>query len=171
MFSSRATIDPAKVKAVADLLTRSQAGRALLDGLTDARLGNLDETLSTIATAVKTARDEVRELKAAWRDTQNTDDMAALASSLSTANETVLEASRRLRVMTMGLREGGIDERVCTLIDQQVTHVLVACEGHEYSADELGRMASKLGALEGSIARLSGAKPPKPTVPGKRAAG
>jgi len=64
--------------------------------------------------------------------------------------------------MTMGLRDGGIDERLCTLIDQQVTHVLIAFEEYELTASELGDMADQFGPLENSIGRLSDAKAQQP---------
>jgi hypothetical protein len=153
--------DQAKIKEIAALLGASPTGRAVLDGLTDARLGTLGDRLGEIVTAITAAREDVRALKDDWRSGgRNKAQLGELAETLGASNETVLEASRRLRIMTMGLREGGIDERICTLIDQQVTHVLIACEGNEYSADELGRMAGMLGALEGSVSRLSGAQPP-----------
>lgn len=163
MSPSSATLDPAKIRAVADQLSRSGAGRALLDGLTDARLGRLGDTMGTIVTAINQTRDEVRELKTEWKSSgANRQDMNTLATKLKDADEAILRATRHLRIMTSGLRAGGIDERICTLIDQQVTHVLIACEGNEYSAGQLSRMAGMLGALEGSISRLTGARSPAP---------
>lgn len=172
MSPSAAKLDPAKIRAVADQLSRSAAGRALLDGLTEARLGRLDDMMDIIVEAIETARDEVRQMKSAWHNSgANKEDIGALAARLEQSDATILEATRRLRIMTMGLREGGVDRRISTLIDQQVTHVLVACEGNEYSAEELGRMAGMLGALEGSISRLTGARPPRPaTGPGRESA-
>jgi len=163
MSQSSATLDPAKTRAVVDQLSRSGTGRALLDGLTDARLGRLGDTMGTIVAAINQARDEVRDLKSEWKSSgANRQDMSALATNLNEADEAILRATRHLRIMTSGLRAGGIDECICTLIDQQVTHVLIACEGNEVSADQLSRMAGMLGALEGSVSRLTGARPPAP---------
>ena len=163
MSPSPAQLDPAHIRALADQLTRSETGRAVLDGLTNARLGRLGETMGTIVGAINMARKEVRDLKTEWQNSAGArEEMRRIVSALEIADDTILEAVRRLRIMTMGLREGGIDERICTLIDQQLTHVLIACEGTTLSGEDLGRMASKLGALEGSVARLTGARPPRP---------
>lgn len=166
-------IDQAKIRAITALLTGSEAGRAVLDGLTEERLGRLDTKFGVIVDAINAAREEVRSLKDDWRSrgAGHRAEMAELAAKVSEADDTLLEASRRLRLMTLGLREGGIDERICTLIDQQVTHVLIASESFEFSTDQLGRMAGMLGALEGSVSRLAGAKPPAPKSSAHRHAG
>ena len=126
----------------------------------EVRVENLREELRSMSEAIIQTRNEIASIKpdseSSNRIMAATEELDAIITATERATSDILGAAERIQAATQGLREGGIDERICNLLDEQSTNIFMACSFQDITGQRVSKVVNLLRYLEQRINAMVG---------------
>ena len=129
----------------------NQAGTARDEG----RIESLRNELKSMSEAIIQTRSEISAIKpdedSSSRIMAATEELDAIITATERATSDILGAAERIQTAAQGLREAGIDERICSMFDEQSTNIFMACSFQDITGQRVQKVVNLLRYLEQRI--------------------
>lgn len=111
--------------------------------------------LQSMSHAIAQARSEIASIKPGDESTSHTmaatQELDAIVTATERATADILGAAERIQVATQAMREGGIDERICEVLDEQSANIFMACSFQDITGQRVQKAVNLLHYLEQRI--------------------
>ncbi len=121
----------------------------------EGRIDTLGDELKTMLEAINQTRSEISAIQpddeSSHRIMAATEELDAITTATERATSDILGAAERIQVTTQGLREAGIDDRICSMFDDQATNIFMACSFQDITGQRVQKVVNLLRYLEQRI--------------------
>ncbi len=126
----------------------------------EARVDAFRDELKSMSDAISQTRNEIAAIKpdtdSSSRIMAATEELDAITTATERATSDILGAAERIQAATQGMREGGIDDRICELLDNQATNIFMACSFQDITGQRVQKVVNLLRYLEQRINTMVG---------------